>query len=70
MDSSTLIIWTSPFLILGVFGVLFHFFFYIYFEQIFLLENSEDPDQTARSVVSDLRLHSLPKSQKWHAWLI
>ena len=30
VDSSTLIIWTSPFLILGGFGVLFHFFFFLY----------------------------------------
>ena len=38
------------------------------FEQIFLLANSEDPDQTPRS--SDLGLHCLLRSQKWDAKLI
>ena len=52
VDPSILINWTSPFPILGVSGVLFHFLFC--FEQIFLLANSEDPDQTPSS---DLGLH-------------
>ena len=36
----------------------------------FLLANSEDPDQTPRSVESDLGLHCLPMSKKWEAMLI
>ena len=61
VDQSILINWMSPFLILGVPGVLFSFLFYS--ESIFLLANSEDPDQTPRSVASDLGLHYLPMSQ-------
>ena len=37
---------------------------------MFLLANSEDPDQTPRSAASDLGLHCLPMSQKWDARLI
>ena len=44
--------------------------FILYFEYIFLLANSEDLDQTPRSVASDLGLHCLPVSQKWDAMLI
>ena len=40
-----------------------------YFEQIFLLANSEDPDRTPCSAASDLGLHCLPMSQKWDARL-
>ena len=61
MDSSILISWTSPFPILGVSGVLFHFY---------SISNSEDPDQKPRSAPSDLDLHYLPMSQKWDARLI
>ena len=56
VDSSILISWTSPFPILGVSGVLFHFFL------IF--------DRNSHSVASDLGLHCLPMSQKWDARLI
>ena len=42
------------------------FSFLFYFEWIFLLANSEDPDQKA---VSDLGLYYLPMSQKWNARL-
>ena len=41
MDLSILINWMSPFPILGVSGVLFHF----YFEKIFLLANNEETDR-------------------------
>ena len=58
----------QPFPILWVSGVLFHFSFYC--EEIFLLANSENPDQTPRSAASDLGLHCLPMSQKWDARLI
>ena len=37
---------------------------------VFLLANSEDPDQTSRSVASDLGLHYMFMSQKWDARLI
>ena len=36
----------------------------------FMLANSVDPDQTPRSVASDLGLHCLPMSQKRDAMLI
>ena len=49
-------------------GVRFSFLFY--FEEIFLLPDSEDPDQTLRPVASDLGLHCLPMSQKSDARLI
>ena len=63
MDLSILIIWMSPFRILGVSGVLFHFY---------TISNrySEDPDQTPRSAASDLGLHCLPMYQKWDARLL
>ena len=41
-----------------------------YFELIFLLANSEDPDQTPRSAASDLGLHYLNMCQKWDARFI
>ena len=44
VDPSVLINWTSPFSILGVSSILFHFY-------SFLLANSEDPDQTPRSAL-------------------
>ena len=47
MDPSILIDWKSPFPILGVAGVLFHFYFI--FDENFMLANSEDPDHTPRS---------------------
>ena len=65
MDPTILINWTSPFPILGVPGIFFSFLFY--FEKIFVLANSEDPDQTPRS---DLGLHCLPVSHKGDARLI
>ena len=46
------------------------FSFLFYFEYIFLLANSEDPDQMPRSAASDLGLHCLHISQKWDARLI
>ena len=41
-------------------GVWCTFSFFIDFEKIFLLVNSEDPDQTLPSAASDLGLHCLP----------
>ena len=40
------------------------FFFFIYFEQIFQLANSEDPDQTPQNAASDFGLHCLSMSHK------
>ena len=54
--------WTSPFPILGVSGVLFHF---NYISNRFLLANSEDPDQTPRSMAYNLGMHCVPNSPKW-----
>ena len=45
-------------------------FSFLFYFKMFLLANSEDPDQTPRSVASDLGLHCLPLSQKWDARLI
>ena len=52
-------------------GVWCTFSFLFYFEQIFLLANGEDPDQTLRSAASDMGLHCLPisMSQKQEARL-
>ena len=48
VDPSILINWMSPFPILGVSGVLVSFLFA--FKYIFLLANSEDPDQTSQNI--------------------
>ena len=56
MDSSTLIFWTSPFVILGESGLFAALF---YFGWKILLENTVDPDQTPQDVASDLGLHCL-----------
>ena len=48
-------------------GVWCTFSFLFYFKLIFLLTNSEDPDQAPRSAASDLGLHFLPMSQKLEA---
>ena len=56
MDMSILISWMSPFRIFGVSGVLYQFYL--------TLANSVDPDQTPRSVLSDLGLHCLLRSKK------
>ena len=54
VDPSIFINWTSPFPILGVSGVLFHFY----------------SVSTRYSAASDLGMHCLPMSQKWDARLI
>ena len=61
MDSSTVICWTSPFVILGVSG---HFVSFI----LFLMKNpvsTVDLDRTPHYVVSDLGLHCLPMTLLW-----
>ena len=45
-----------------------YFFIFTLF-RIFLLANSEDPDQMPRSAASDLGLHCLPMTQKWDVGL-
>ena len=57
-----LINWTSPFLILGLLGGIFHFLFK--FLKTFLLAISGEPDQTPRFATSDLVLHCLSMSKK------
>ena len=47
-----------------------YFFIFILFQIDNPVTNSEDLDQTPRSVESDLGLHCLPMSQKWDARLI
>ena len=51
-------------------GVWCTFSFLFYFKSMFLLANSEDPDQMPHSAASDLGLHCLPMSQKWYTRLI
>ena len=58
MDSSTFTIWTGPFPVKGMYG---YFLLFTWFTEIpVLYANSVDPDQTSRSVPSDLDLHCLP----------
>ena len=57
VDSSTVICWTSPFVILGVSG-LFVTFILLFMENP--VSNSVDPDQMPHYVASDLGLHCLP----------
>ena len=58
VDSSTVICWTSPYVILGLAGLFWDF--YSIFEA-----NSVDPDQRPHYVASDLGLHCLPMSLSW-----
>ena len=51
-------------------GVWRAFSFLFCFKTVFLLANSEDPDQTPRFAASDLDLHCLAMSQKPDARLI
>ena len=59
MASSTVIIWTNVFAILGV-SDLFCRFYSIFFLWKIKLTKSVDPDQTPHYVASDLGLHCLP----------
>ena len=56
VDSSTVICWTSPLVILGVSGL------FCRFQSIFMENsvNSVDPDQTQHYVMSDLGQHCFP----------
>ena len=56
-DSSTVICWASPFVILEC---RVYFVTFILFFMEILLANTVDPDQTPHYVVSDLGLHCLP----------
>ena len=56
MDSSTVICLTSPFVILGVSGLLYRF----YLGWKILLPNNVVPDQMLHYVASYLCLHGLP----------
>ena len=60
VDSSTVIYWTSLFVILGVLGC-----FYSIFDGKILLANNADPDQMPHDVASDLDLHCLPLTLLW-----
>ena len=67
MDSSTLTLWTGPgrFPIYGMSG---QFLLLPCFIEITVFNaNSVDPDQTPRSVASDLDLHYLTMSLLWGA---
>ena len=68
MDSTISIIWKAPISVEWVSG----YFLPPSFIEIHLLNaNSVDPDQTPRSVASDLGLYCLPKSLLWdarHKW--
>ena len=69
VDFSIHINWTSPFLILGVSGVLFHFYS---IPKDIPVSKQWRPwlDATFCVVWSDLGLNCLPRSQKWDARLI
>ena len=60
MDSSILIYWISPFIILGVSGV-YIYIYILYFHRncCKFHVNSVEPDQMPHSVASDLCLHCL-----------
>ena len=58
MDFPTVICWISPFVILGVPGLLCHFYSLVSWK--ILLANNVEPDQTPHYVASDLGLHCLP----------
>ena len=67
MDSSTITIWTGPFLISAVSD---WFLLLSYFKELSELNaNNVDPDQTPRSAASDLGLRCLPMSLLWEARL-
>ena len=65
MDSSAITLWTDTFPIKGMSG---SFLLQACFIEIPALNaNSADPDQTPRSVASDLGLHRLPVFHLWDA---
>ena len=67
MEYPTVIDWASPFSFSWLFCGILHFI------QILVdtyVSNSGDPDQTPRSVASDLGLHGLPMFHKKDAWSI
>ena len=59
VDYASLVYWTSPFSISGVFDVFCHFYF---IEQKFLKANGVDPDQSPRFAASYLGLQCLRRS--------
>ena len=70
MDSSTVTLWTRSF---QYKDCPVSFYFYHSLKEIAVLNaNSLDPDQTPRSVASDLVLYWLPMSilcDAWHKWV-
>ena len=65
MEFPTVINWTSPFHLKGCWVVVFIFIQILREHSV----NRGDPDQTPRSVESDLVLHCLPMSNKKEARL-
>ena len=79
MDSSTVVCWTSLFVILGVLGLFFCLYSIFDKKRIQankfnkkcrpwspgLLANSVDPDQMPHYLASDLGLHCLPTTLLW-----
>ena len=57
MDSSTVICWTSPFVILGASGLFLSLLFHFFMENS--VGNNVDPDQMPHHVASDLGLQNL-----------
>ena len=66
VDSSIVLYWISPSVILGVLGKFCHF--YSIFGGKILLPNSVDPDQMPHYVASDLCLHCLPMTLLRVSW--
>ena len=66
VNTSTVICWTSPCVILGV-SFLFSCFYSIFLWKI-LLANNVDPDQMPHYLASDLGLHCLPSTLLRVSW--
>ena len=62
-DSSTVIWWTSPFVIFRGVRSILSFLFYFWWK--ILLANNADPDQMSHDVASDLGLQYLPATLLW-----
>ena len=67
MDSSTIILWTGPFLISAVSG--WSLLLSCFKELSEFNANNVDPDQMPHSAASDLGQHCLPMSLLWDARL-
>ena len=63
VDSSTVLCWLRPFIILGMLDLYCHFYSAFYWK--ILSANNVDLDQIPQYVESDLDLHCLPMTHLW-----